>query len=218
MTLIEGLDSRQATLMLSSLLLETADVCVAALLLVFLSPLLLVVALCIRLEDSGPALFGHVRIGRNGKPFRCLKFRSMHLDADQRLIEHLASDEAARLEWALTQKLRADPRVTKIGRFLRKSSLDELPQFMNVLRREMSLVGPRPIVPAEVSRYGHRFGNYCSVLPGITGLWQVSGRNDVSYRRRVAMDVVYARHRCVSLYVRVLLMTLPAVMRSRGAY
>ena len=198
--------------------LETIEVLIAALLVLILAPLMVAVMLCIWLDDGGSPLFSHSRIGRGGRYFPCLKFRSMYQDADQRLIEHLSRDEAARLEWALNQKLRRDPRVTRMGAFLRASSLDELPQLINVLRREMSLVGPRPIVTAEVDRYGRYFPAYCSIRPGITGLWQVSGRSDVSYRRRVAMDVVYARRRCVGLYIQVLVLTVPAVLRRRGAY
>ena len=129
-----------------------------------------------------------------------------------------ASDPIARLEWEKDHKLRNDPRITRLGSFLRKSSLDELPQLFNVLRGEMSLVGPRPIVDAEVVRYGRYFADYCSVRPGITGLWQISGRNDVSYRRRVALDVAFARARSRSLYVRILAGTVPSVLVRRGSY
>ncbi len=198
--------------------LEVVEVLTAALLLVGLAPLMAVVMMCVWLEDGGAPLFIHHRIGRGGRSFPCLKFRSMYRDADRRLADHLDRDEDARIEWAMTHKLRSDPRVTQTGALLRSSSLDELPQLFNVLRRDMSLVGPRPIVTAEVGRYGRYFPAYCSIRPGITGLWQVSGRSDVSYRRRVAMDVVYARRRCMGLYVQVLVMTVPAVLRRRGAY
>jgi exopolysaccharide production protein ExoY len=198
--------------------LEVAEVLAAALLLAILAPLIAAVMLCVWLEDGGSPLFAHPRIGRGGRVFVCLKFRSMHPDAERRLAEHLLGNEAARIEWAMTRKLRRDPRVTRVGAVLRSTSLDELPQLFNVLRREMSLVGPRPIVAAEVGRYGRYFPAYCSIRPGITGLWQVSGRSDVTYRRRVAMDVVYARHRCMGLYLRVLVLTVPAVLRRRGAY
>ncbi len=183
-----------------------------------LSPILLAIMACIWLEDGGPPMFAHARIGRDGRSFDCMKFRSMRVNAGQHLTTHLLQDEAARLEWDLTQKLRIDPRITWIGAFLRKTSLDELPQLLNVLRGEMSLVGPRPIVQAEIARYGRYFKVYCSLRPGITGLWQVSGRSAVSYRRRVAMDVLYARSRDNVLYMKVLVMTVPAVLRRRGAY
>ena len=196
---------------------EIVEICAAALLLLFLAPVMAAVAVLIWLEDGGSPVFVHSRIGRGGRFFPCLKFRSMYVDGDRRLAGHLLGSEAARTEWALTHKLRHDPRVTRVGAFLRKSSLDELPQLLNVLRREMSLVGPRPIVSAEIGRYGHYFLAYCSIRPGMTGLWQVSGRSDVSYRRRVAMDVIYARRRGMGLYVKVLVMTVPAVLGRRGA-
>ena len=142
----------------------------------------------------------------------------MVVDADERLKRLLEMDPAARSEWKLTHKLRNDPRITKLGRFLRKSSLDELPQLINVLRGEMSLVGPRPIVHSEIVHYGRWFSSYCSVRPGITGVWQVSGRNDTSYRRRVAMDHLYARNNSLRLYLWVMLMTMPAVLSRRGSY
>ncbi|HEY2660344.1 MAG TPA: sugar transferase [Caulobacteraceae bacterium] len=186
-------------------------------LLTFFAPLMLVVALVIKLSDGGPILFAHRRLGRGGHSFGCLKFRSMVPDAEPRLQALLASDPKARTEWERDHKLTNDPRITPIGEFLRRSSLDELPQLFNVLRGEMSLVGPRPIVEAEVTRYRRYYAFYCQVRPGVTGLWQVSGRNDVSYRRRVALDVVYARSRCVGLYFKILLATAPAVLGRRGA-
>ena len=194
------------------------DVAIAAAALLFFAPLILVVALMVMAERSGPVLFAHPRIGRDGRRFHVLKFRSMCVDADRRLAEHLAADPEAAREWARDHKLRHDPRITSVGRFLRASSLDELPQILNVLRGDMSIVGPRPIVEAEVAKYGRFFPTYCSVRPGITGVWQVSGRNDVSYRRRVAMDVVYARRKSVALDVRLMLATVPAVLARRGSY
>ena len=129
-----------------------------------------------------------------------------------------SSSPAARAEWTRDHKLRFDPRVTHLGAFLRRSSLDELPQLLNVLRGEMSIVGPRPIVEAEISRYGRRFRHYCSVKPGITGLWQVSGRNDVSYRSRVALDCLYVRAKCPWLYIWIVVATIPAVLMRKGSY
>jgi exopolysaccharide production protein ExoY len=187
-------------------------------LLLFLLPLMVMIALSIRLQDGGPALFKHRRIGRNGAVFRCWKFRSMRVDAAERLAELLAQDPEARREWERDQKLRNDPRVTPLGHFLRKSSLDELPQLFNLLRGEMNLVGPRPIVEAEIARYGWRYRHYQAVKPGITGLWQVSGRNQVDYRTRVALDSLYSKRRSISLDLWIILKTAPAVLFSRGSY
>lgn len=194
------------------------DVVIAALALLFAAPLLVVVAIAVKMADGGPALFGHERIGAGGRTFRCLKFRSMVVDADVRLARLLEADPAARSEWMRDHKLRRDPRITAIGEFLRKSSLDELPQLFNVLRGEMSIVGPRPIVAAEAPRYGDRFAWYCRVRPGITGLWQVSGRNNTTYRRRVAMDTVYARNKSLWWDAKIVFLTVPAVLFARGSY
>jgi lipopolysaccharide/colanic/teichoic acid biosynthesis glycosyltransferase len=194
------------------------DLALALTALLFFLPLMLVIALCIWLSDPGQILFAHRRIGRGGRHFHCLKFRSMAVDAEARLTELLATDPVARAEWARDHKLKSDPRITAIGRFLRKSSLDELPQIFNVLRGEMSLVGPRPIVDAEALRYGRYFAHYCSVRPGITGLWQINGRNNTSYRRRVAYDVAYSRSRSTLFDVKILAMTVPSVMLARGSY
>jgi lipopolysaccharide/colanic/teichoic acid biosynthesis glycosyltransferase len=198
--------------------LRVFDLLVALAVILFLAPLFVTVAAMIFLEDRGPVLYRQDRIGRNGRVFRCLKFRSMRLDADRVLAELLASDPEARAEWAADQKLRRDPRVTRVGAFIRQWSLDELAQFFNVLQGDMSVVGPRPIVRAEIPRYGRRFSAYCSVRPGITGLWQVSGRNDVCYRRRVAMDTLYVRSRSLSWDCAIVLLTVPAVLTRSGSY
>jgi exopolysaccharide production protein ExoY len=184
----------------------------------FALPLMVVIAAAIHAQDGGPVLFRHRRVGQGGKTFYCLKFRTMAVDAEFRLAEVLASDPVARAEWAKDFKLRHDPRVTMIGKFLRRSSLDELPQLFNLMRGEMNLVGPRPIVEGEIARYGWRFRHYCAVKPGITGLWQVSGRNDVSYRTRIALDCIYSRRRSSKLDFWVLAATLPAVLARRGSY
>jgi exopolysaccharide production protein ExoY len=210
--------SRAPGLSIDQSLTEAMNVVVAFVALVFLSPIMLAVALAIWLQDGGPVLFAHRRLGKDGRYFYCLKFRSMAVDAEKRLAELLASDPVARAEWEKDHKLRNDPRVTKLGAFLRKSSLDELPQLFNVLRGEMSLVGPRPIVEAEIAKYGRRFKHYCAVKPGITGLWQVSGRNDTTYRARVAMDCVYAARRNVWMDFGILAATAPAVLLRRGSY
>lgn len=195
-------------------LLDIVGACTA---LFLLAPLLLIVALAIKLLDPGPLLFAHVRVGKGGQPFRCLKFRSMTVDAEARLERLLETDAAARAEWAETHKLRDDPRITPLGRFLRRTCLDELPQFINVLRGEMSLVGPRPIVAAEAARYGRHYPVYCSLKPGITGLWQVRREEQTSYRRRIAFDLTYARSRSLSLNLGILLLTVPSVVRGQGA-
>ena len=194
------------------------DLVLASVLLVFFAPIMALVAALIYLQDGGPVFFAHRRLGYGGQTFPCMKFRSMAVDAEARLERLLEQSAEARAEWAQDHKLKNDPRITPLGSFLRRSSLDELPQLFNVLRGEMRFVGPRPIVQAEVARYGRRFRDYCSVRPGITGLWQVSGRNDVSYRRRVAIDTLYARARNPQLDLKILVMTLPAVLLKRGSY
>ena len=192
------------------------DVAVAALMLVLASPLFLILAFVSRL-DGGPVLFAHRRVGAGGRPFYCLKFRTMVVDADCVLEEALARDPALAAEWAESRKLVDDPRVTRIGRFLRKTSLDELPQLINVLRLEMSLVGPRPIVDSEVPLYGEAIAQYYATRPGITGLWQVSGRSNTSYARRVQLDVWYVNNWTIWNDIAVLLKTIPAVLARRGA-
>ena len=194
------------------------DVAIAFALVVCLLPVLAGVALLVFVTDPGPVLFSHTRKGKGGQSFKCLKFRSMVLDADLKLHELLARDPAARAEWDRDHKLRIDPRITRIGAFLRRSSLDELPQLFNVLRGDMSLVGPRPIVEAEVARYGRYIHYYYRVRPGVTGLWQVSGRNNTTYRRRVALDVMYTRRKSTGLNFKIMMMTLPSVFASKGAF
>jgi Undecaprenyl-phosphate galactose phosphotransferase WbaP len=193
------------------------DLLIASVALILLSPILLALAVAVKMGDGGPALFAHERIGQGGRRFKCLKLRSMVVDADERLAEVLAECPDARRDWERDHKLRNDPRITPFGAFLRRSSLDELPQLFNVLRGEMSIVGPRPIVAKEAVRYGVRLAWYCRVRPGITGLWQVSGRNDVAYRRRVAMDILYARNKTVWLDIKILFLTIPAVLSAKGA-
>lgn len=197
--------------------IRALDIAIAAIALVFALPLLLCIMLAIQVTDPGPVVFAHRRIGLGGRPFPCLKFRTMVTDADARLKALLQSDPAAREEWARTHKLRKDPRITLIGGLLRRSSLDELPQLINILRGEMSLVGPRPIVEAEIPRYGRHFALYCSIKPGVTGLWQVQREADTSYRRRVAFDVAYTRARSLRLNLAILILTVPSVLRGKGA-
>ena len=150
--------------------------------------------------------------------FDCIKFRTMVMNADEVLYQVISTDSQAAAEWAATQKLRNDPRVTRIGQFLRRSSLDELPQLFNVLRGEMSLVGPRPIVQAEVARYGCDIQHYYAAKPGLTGLWQISGRSDMSYARRVRLDVWYIRNWTLWHDIAILFKTIPAVFLQRGAH
>ena len=186
--------------------------------LVLLAPFFLIVALMVR-ADGGPAFFAHQRVGRGGKLFGCLKFRSMVIDSQARLEALLANDPAARAEWEATRKLKNDPRITRIGRFLRSTSLDELPQLINVLRGEMSLVGPRPVQEAEIDRYyGASAAHYMAVRPGITGLWQVSGRSETSYESRVALDVSYVSRPSLLADISILLRTPVAVLSRRGAH
>ena len=194
------------------------DLAVASAALFFLGPLMLMVATVVALERKGPVLFRHARIGKGGAPFQVFKFRSMAIDGDCILAEHLRREPAAAAEWAQNHKLRVDPRVSVLGRVLRQTSLDELPQLFNVLKGEMSIVGPRPIVAAEIPRYGRMFIFYCAVPPGITGIWQVSGRSNISYRRRVAMDALYSRRKSVLLDLRLICATVPAVLTRRGSY
>jgi len=197
---------------------RTLDIIGAGLGLVLLSPFFLIVALMVR-ADGGPAFFAHQRVGRGGKLFGCLKFRSMVIDSQTRLEALLANDPAARAEWEATRKLKNDPRITRIGRFLRSTSLDELPQLINVLRGEMSLVGPRPVQEAEIDRYyGASAAHYMAVRPGITGLWQVSGRSETSYESRVALDVAYVSSPSMLADLSILLRTPVAVVSRRGAH
>ena len=201
---------------LSRLVKLLFDHIVAGLLLIALTPLFLTIALLV-CADGGPVFFAHRRIGANGKPFNCLKFRTMSVDADQILERVLQSDPAASAEWAAARKLQNDPRITAVGRVLRKCSLDELPQLLNVLRGEMSLVGPRPIVEDEITRYAEHIDHYYEAKPGITGLWQVSGRSRSSYDRRVQLDVWYVKNWTLWHDITILLKTIPAVLRKDGA-
>jgi exopolysaccharide production protein ExoY len=181
-----------------------------------LSPLLLIVGLALA-HDRGPIIYRHTRTGRHGRSFGCLKFRTMVHNAEQVLTDLLHQDEELRAEWMRDQKLRNDPRITTIGRFLRRTSLDELPQLWNVLKGDMSLVGPRPVVREEWTRYGRRLDDYLAAKPGVTGLWQVMGRSDCGYRRRVALDSYYVRKRSFFLDIFILLQTVKVVLRGRGA-
>ncbi|CAM3175426.1 Undecaprenyl-phosphate galactose phosphotransferase [Methylobacterium mesophilicum] len=193
------------------------DIGVAATALFLLLPLMLLIAVLVWAGDRKAPIFRHMRLGRDGRSFGCLKFRSMVTDGEAVLAAHLAASAGARAEWAATHKLSDDPRITAIGQVLRKTSLDELPQLWNVLRGEMSLVGPRPIVQAEVARYGRAFATCFAVPPGVTGLWQVSGRSDTSYAERVALDLDYASRWSLRRDIAIMLRTVPAVLAQRGS-
>jgi exopolysaccharide production protein ExoY len=192
---------------------RVVDIVIAGSVLLVMTPLLLIVAACLRLTIGGPVLFSQRRVGLGGAVFDCLKFRTMVLDGDEVLRRHLHCHPGAAREWAETQKLRDDPRVTRFGHVLRKSSIDELPQLLNVLRGDMSCIGPRPIVAAELDRYQSAAREYMAARPGLTGLWQVSGRNRVSYRRRVGLDRVYVRRWSLGLDLMILVRTIGALAR-----
>lgn len=178
----------------------------------------LIIAISIKLDSPGPVFYRQARIGRSGRKFHVFKFRTMVQNADQVLQDHLDKSPQLKAQWATTHKLKQDPRVTRLGALLRKSSLDELPQLWNILKGDMSLVGPRPIVDAEVVKYGKCFNLYVQVRPGLTGLWQVSGRNDTTYKQRVELDEYYVRNRGLKLYFQILWKTVFVVLKKDGAY
>lgn len=194
---------------------RTLDVSVALFILIFALPWIVLVLGVVSL-DGGKPIYSHPRIGKGGRKFNCLKVRTMVRDSDKRLQKLLDEDPESAAEWARDFKLRNDPRITGIGKFLRKSSLDELPQIWNVLRGDMSLVGPRPVTEEEILLYGDSADAYSSVRPGITGLWQVSGRNSVSYEERVELDRQYVSTVSLTEDVRILLRTIPAVLHVTG--
>jgi exopolysaccharide production protein ExoY len=189
----------------------------ALVLLVAMSPLLLAIAFVIGCTDGAPVIFGHYRVGSRGRLFRCLKFRTMATNSQQLLADLLASDPAAAAQWKRDHKLERDPRITAVGAFLRRTSLDELPQLWNVVRGEMVLVGPRPITVAELTRYGLVRWHYLSVPPGMTGLWQVSGRNALTYDERVELDRRYVEHHDWFTDLAILARTVKVVLLRHGA-
>lgn len=193
------------------------DVVAASTMLLFALPAMFFIAVIMFSTDRGPIVFAHERIGHNGRRFRCLKFRSMVVNSQEALRRHLELFPQARAEWEATQKLRNDPRITPLGKFLRVTSLDELPQLINVIRGDMSLVGPRPIVQDEVVRYAEDIVHYAAMRPGITGLWQVSGRSDVDYDQRVQLDSKYAREWSFRGDVTILLKTVKVVALRTGS-
>jgi Undecaprenyl-phosphate galactose phosphotransferase WbaP len=193
------------------------DLLGALVLAIVFSPLMLVILVMMH-GSGGPVIYKHRRVGRDGRMFECLKFRTMVPNADQILRDLLERDPALKAEWVEDHKLRNDPRITQLGRFLRRTSLDELPQIWNVVRGEMSLVGPRPVVREELLRYGRNVGAYLAAKPGITGLWQVTGRNNTDYRRRVVLDTYYVRNQNLALDLFILVKTTGVVVRGKGAY
>lgn len=187
---------------------------------IFSFPIFILFAFLIKLSSKGPIFYDQTRLGKNKKPFKCIKFRTMSEESDDILKNLLIKDKELREEFEKTQKLKNDPRITPIGKFLRKTSLDELPQFLNVLKGEMSVVGPRPIIEEEKVRYGKNLNKVLSIKPGITGLWQVSGRNNLSYQRRVFLDLIYVNDRNFYMDFNILIRTIGVVLFpfDRGAY
>lgn len=194
------------------------DLSTALIALALLLPLLVLVALAIWVADGGSPFYSHRRLGRAQKTFGCLKFRTMRIDSQEALARHLEANPAALAEWTLTRKLKDDPRITPIGQVLRKSSLDELPQLINIVRGEMSIVGPRPIVDAEIEKYGDAASDYFAVRPGLTGAWQVSGRSDTTYAERVRLDRQYVASQSFTGDILIILRTIPAVFMVKGSY
>ena len=199
---------------------RVGDVVFSLLVLTLGSPIFILIGILVKLSSPGAVFYIQKRVGRNYREFGCIKFRTMHKDADNLLPNLLEKYPLMRKEFEKDFKLRQDPRITKLGRFLRRSSLDELPQFFNVLKWEMSVVGPRPIVANEINKYSLFMEEVISVRPGLTGLWQVSGRNNLSYKKRVQLDFVYARNRSFILDLEIILLTLGVLLfpMDRGAY
>lgn len=191
------------------------DIAIALTVLTVFSPLFLMIVAILYATSGRPIFFAHERVGYNGVKFRCYKFRTMVTNASEVLNEHLANDANAAAEWAASQKLANDPRITPLGHLLRKSSLDELPQLFNILAGDMTCVGPRPVVPSELDRYGKSARYYLKTRPGLTGLWQVSGRNGTGYAMRIALDRTYVTEWSLGMDMIILLKTLPAVLRHR---
>lgn len=195
------------------------DILFSLSILVLFTPIFLAIAIAIRFSSKGPIVYSHQRIGRGGKKFGCYKFRTMYPDADTKLKSILESNPELKNEWESSYKLKNDPRVTPIGSFLRKTSLDEFPQFWNVLKGDLSVVGPRPVIRDEIVKYyGEKAGKVLSVRPGLTGLWQVSGRSNISYDSRILLDEEYINKQSLSLDIKLVLKTIPAMLSSKGAY
>jgi Undecaprenyl-phosphate galactose phosphotransferase WbaP len=203
----------------AAVLKRSVDLAVSALLLAALSLLFLIIAALVKATSKGPVFYGHARFGRNGRIFDALKFRTMVVNGDEVLAAHLRNHPGQLFEWQRDHKLKHDPRVTPVGKWLRRLSFDELPQLLNVVAGQMSLVGPRPIVKAEIARYGNScFDLYSRVLPGITGLWQVSGINNTTYAERIAFDEYYVRNWSIWLDTYILFRTFKVLLTTEGAY
>lgn len=195
------------------------DIVFSIIVIMFLFPFFLLIALIIRATSPGPAIYYQNRIGRGGKHFKCYKFRTMLPDADARLDEILASHPDIKREWDTNHKLKNDPRITSIGRFLRQTSLDELPQFWNVLKGDLSVVGPRPVVEEELTKhFGDKANIILTIRPGITGIWQVSGRSDTTYAKRIALDEHYIKTRSLLLDCKIIVITIYTLFSKNGAY
>ena len=196
------------------------DIVLSIAIIIFCFPIFFILSILIKLGSRGPIFYSQIRLGKNKKPFKCIKFRTMSEEADDILKNLLIENEDLRDEFQRTQKLKNDPRITPFGKFLRRTSLDELPQFINVVLGEMSIIGPRPIVKEEQNRYDKNLNEVFSIKPGITGLWQVSGRNNLSYERRVMLDLIYARNRNFYMDLNILIRTIGVVLLplDRGAY
>lgn len=216
---IMGLEINQVLLSrFNQALKRTLDILITVFGGILISPFILLIAIAIKIDSPGPVFYGHHRLGKDGKSFKAWKFRSMVRNSREVLENLLATDPSVREEWENNFKLRDDPRITRMGRFLRKTSLDELPQIWNVLRGEMSLIGPRPIVEAEIEKYGHHYRLFSSVKPGMSGLWQVSGRSDLDYEERVALDIYYIQSWSLWLDLYILFKTFGVVIAGLGAY
>ncbi len=211
---------KKRSIKLYKFLKKIFDLLFSSIFLICSLPLFLIISFFIKLSSRGPIFFAQERIGKNNIPFKCIKFRTMYPEANDILENILLKDDKLKREFEATHKLKNDPRITTIGKLLRKTSLDELPQFFNVLRGEMSIVGPRPIVEAEINKYAENFKKVSSIKPGITGLWQVSGRNNLTYKRRVMLDLIYVENYNLLMDLRILLRTFGVILfpLDRGAY
>ena len=211
---------KKRTLKVYKFIKNLFDIIFSLFILVAFFPLFIIIALLVKLSSRGPIFFLQERIGKNNVPFKCIKFRTMYPESKDILQNLLNKDEKIKKEFEETHKIKNDPRITTIGKFLRKTSLDELPQFFNVLRNEMSIVGPRPIVKAEKKKYGKNLNKVLSIKPGITGLWQVSGRNNLTYKKRVKLDINYVKNYNLLMDIRILIRTFGVILfpLDRGAY
>lgn len=215
---LNSTDEMQLAFPTGGLAKRSFDVTAAVLALIVFSPLFLMIMALVKFTDGGSVFYGHKRVGHNGRYFKCLKFRTMVPNGDETLRHYLASNPEAAEEWRTTRKLKNDPRVTTVGTVLRKLSLDELPQLINIIRGEMSVVGPRPVVDEELHLYDSFAVYYLKTRPGLTGLWQISGRNDVSYESRIAFDTQYVQNWSLRTDFAIIVKTIPAVCLSRGSY